>query len=168
MKTKHLLVLSAVLLVAAMGCGLLDSVVNQAVSGGKPAGTVADLWSDVPKMDGMTKVNMDLPLAAQLAIKAMTQGNFDFIAYTTNKTPQDVQKFYTADRMKAAGWDSENTGGCTDMSGSTGSSAGGICIFEKTNANPNIALAIVIAQDDKTKQTQLFFVRVTETPTPTK
>ena len=168
MKTKYLIALSAVMLVAAMGCGLLDSVVNQAVSGGKPAGTVADLWSDVPKMDGMTKANMDLPLAAQLAIKAMTQGNFDFIAYTTNKTPQDVQKFYTADRMKAAGWDSENTGGCTDMSGSTGSSAGGICIFEKTNANPNIALAIVIAQDDKTKQTQLFFVRVTETPTPTK
>ncbi len=167
MKTKYLIALSAVLLVAAMGCGLLDSVVNQAVSGGKPAGTVADLWSDVPRLDGMNKANMELPLAAQLAIKAMTQGNFDFIAYTTNKTPKDVQNFYTADRMKAAGWDSENSGGCTDMSGSTGAS-GGICFFEKTDVTPNVALAIVIAQDDKTKQTQLFFVRVTDVGTPTK
>ncbi len=165
-KTKYLIALSAIMLVAVMGCGLLDTVVNQAVSGGKPAGTVSDLWSDVPKMDGMNKTNMNLPVAAQLAIKAMTQGNFDFIAYTTTKTPQDVQNFYSADRMSAAGWDSQNSGGCTDMSGSTGSSAAGICFFEKTNVTPNVALAIVIAQDDQTKQTQLFFVRVTDTGTP--
>ena len=167
MKIKYALLLSAVLLVGAMGCGLLDTVVNQAVSGGKPAGTVADLWSDVPKMDGLNKVNMDLPIAAQVAIKAMAQGNFDFIAYTTNKTPTDVTNFYTAERMKAAGWNSDS-GGCSASAGTTGSAGGGICIFDRSVSGKDTALVIVIAQDDSTKQTQLFFVRVTETGTPTK
>jgi len=167
MKTKHLLVLAAAVLVAAMGCGLLDSVVNQAVSGGKPAGTVADLWSDVPKMDGMNKVNMDLPLPAQLAIKAIAQGNLDFIAYTTNKTPADVVNFYSADRMKSAGWNSDSSG-CSASAGTTGGAGGGICVFERTISGKDNVLMIVIAQDDQSKQTQLFFVRVSDMGTPTK
>ena len=167
MKARHTLALSALLLVAALGCGVLDSVVNQAVSGGKPAGTVADLWSDVPKMDGMSKVDMQLPVAAQLAIKAMTQGNFDFIAYNTNKAPQDVVDFYTVDRMKSAGWDSQDSGGCNAATGTSGG-AGGICLFERVSAGKTNALVIVIAQDDQSKQTQLFFVRVTDVGTPTK
>ena len=167
MKGRYLVAISAVLLMAALGCGVLDTVVNQAVSGGKPAGTVADLWTDVPKMDGMNKVNMDLPVAAQLAIKAMTQGNFDFIAYTTSKTSQDVVNYYTTDRMKSAGWDSQDTGGCT-ASSDTSSGAGGICVFSQTGGSKNNALMIVIAQDASTKQTQLFFIRVTDTATPTK
>jgi len=168
MKTKHLLVLAAAVLVAAMGCGLLDSVVNQAVSGGKPAGTVADLWSDVPKMDGMNKVNMDLPLPAQLAIKAIAQGNLDFIAFSTNKTLQDVVSFYTAARMKSAGWNSDSSGGCNASAGATGGASGGICVFERTVSGKDNALMIVIAQDDQSKQTQLFFVRVSDIGTPTK
>ncbi len=167
MRTRYVLLLSAVLLVGAMGCGLLDSAVNQAVSGGKPAGTVADLWSDVPKMDGMNKVNMDLPIAAQLAIKAIAQGNLDFISYTTNKTPADVVNFYTADRMKSAGWNFDSSGGCSASTGTTGGASGGICVFERTVSGKNNALMIVIAQDDQSKQTQLFFVRVTDVGTPT-
>ena len=167
MKARYLIALSALLVVAALGCGVLDTVVNQAVSGGKPAGTVADLWTDVPKMDGMSKVNMDLPLPAQLAMKAMTQGNFDFIAYTTNKSPQDVVNFYTTDRMKTAGWDSQDSGGCA-ASTDTSSASGGICVFSQANGGKNNALMIVIAQDDKSNQTQLFFVRVTDIATPTK
>jgi hypothetical protein len=167
MKSRYLVALSAILVVAALGCGVLDTVVNQAVSGGKPAGTVADLWTDVPKMNGMNKVNMDLPIAAQLAIKAMTQGNFDFIAFTTNSTPQDVVNYYTADRMKTAGWDSEDTGGCT-ASADASSGAGGICFFSQTGSSKNNALIIVIAQDSSSKQTQLFFVRVTDVGTPTR
>jgi hypothetical protein len=165
MKAKYLIALSAMLVMAALGCGVLDTVVNQAVSGGKPAGTVADLWTDVPKMDGMSKVNIDLPIAAQLAIKAMTQGNFDFIAFSTSATSQDVVNYYTTDRMKAAGWDSADTGGCTVSSDAT---AGGICIFTQTAGNKNNALMIFVAQDASSKQTQLFFIRVTDTGTPTK
>ena len=167
MKTRYMIALSAILVIAALGCGVLDTVVNQAVSGGKPAGTVADLWTDVPKMDGMNKVNMDLPIAAQLAMKAMTQGSFDFISYTTNKSSQDVVNFYTPERMKSAGWDSADTGGCTS-SADTSSASGGVCVFSQTGGSKNNALMIVIAQDDKTKQTQLFFIRVTDIATPTK
>ena len=167
MKTRYMVALSAILVIAALGCGVLDTVVNQAVSGGKPAGTVAELWTDVPKMDGMNKVNMDLPIAAQLAMKAMTQGSFDFISYTTSKSSKDVVNFYTPERMKAAGWGSEDTGGCT-ASSDTSSAAGGICVFSQASGGKNNALMIVIAQDDSTKQTQLFFIRVTDVGTPTK
>ena len=167
MKARYLVALGAILVMAALGCGVLDTVVNQAVSGGKPAGTVADLWTDVPKMDGMNKVDMQLPIAAQLAIKAIAQGNFDFIAFTTNHTPQDVVNYYTADRMKSAGWDSTDTGGCT-ASADSSSGAGGICVFSQTSGGKNNALMIVIAQDANSKQTQLFFVRVADISTPTK
>jgi len=167
MKARFLISLSAVLVVAALGCGVLDTVVNQAVGGGKPAGTVTDLWTDVPKMDGMNKVNMDLPITAQLAIKALTQGSFDFIAYTTDKSSQDVVNFYSPDRMKSAGWEAADTGSCT-VSSDTSSGAGGLCMFSQTSGNQNNALMIVIAQDDKSKQTQLFFIRVTDVGTPTK
>ncbi len=168
MKTRYVFLLSAALLVTALGCGVLDSVVNQAVSGGKPAGTVADLWTDVPKMDGMTKQNIDLPIAAQLAVKAMTQGNFDFIAYSTSKTPQDVVSYYTADRMTSAGWNSDSSGGCTASAATSGGAGGGICAFDRTVSGKDTALLIVIAQDNQSNQTQLFFIRVTDTGTPTK
>ena len=55
-------------------------------------------------MDGMTKANLQLPLAAQIGLNAALQGKFNFIAFTTKKLPADVQAFYTKDRMRAAGW----------------------------------------------------------------
>jgi hypothetical protein len=156
-------VLLSVAMVLTLGCGALN------VLTGGTSGTVGSLWPDVPAFEGASKANLDLPLAAKLAVQAMFQGKLEFIAYTTGKSSQDVQNFYTTDRMKGTGWMSDTngcTGGTTDSSSQV-QGAGAFCFFGKTDAGKDIGLAIIVAQDDKTKQTQIFYVRIDVTPTPT-
>jgi hypothetical protein len=160
------------LLVAALiftcACGMVSSLL-----GGKSAGTVNDLWPDVPKMDGITKTEMDMPLAARLALKAISQGKVNFIAYTTDAQPQAVLDFYTADRMKSQGWAAQDSSGNgSPCFGDTSSSdSGSICVFTKNANGKNEILAIVAATDSDTKKTDIFFARIdasdetTATPT---
>ena len=152
----------ALAMMMTMACGALTSLI-----GSGTAGTVNDLWADVPAMEGMTKANLQLPLAAQIGLNAALQGKFNFIAFTTKKLPNDVQAFYTKDRMRAAGWAGDSPG-CS-LSTSNGVANGGICIFSKTQAGKNIALAVFMAKEDPTKDLQIFFARVEDdarTPTP--
>ncbi len=164
MKRKTIAVLLSVAMILTLACSALN------VLTGGSSGTVTSLWSDVPPFEGATKANLDLPLAAKLAVQAAFQGKLEFIAYTTSKTAQDVQNFYTADRMKATGWTSNDSAGCTGGttdSSSTTQGAGAFCFFGKQDSGKDIGLAIIVAQDDKTKQTQIFYVRIDVTPTPT-
>jgi hypothetical protein len=59
------------------------------------AGTVSELWSDVPPLEGAAKADLEMPLAFQLMIKAMTRGGVDYIAFTTPQTPDDIKGYYT-------------------------------------------------------------------------
>ncbi|CAN5648723.1 hypothetical protein BH10CHL1_BH10CHL1_30540 [soil metagenome] len=143
-----------------MGCSIVSSLL-----GGKTSGTVDDLWADVPRLDSLTKSNIDLPLSTRLIIKTAVSaamgkdgGDFNFIAFTTSKTPKEVMDFYTTQRMTEAGWNSTNVPGCTgDTSGAT--AVGSLCIFGKQVGKQGTALVLVVAQDESTKQTQLFYVR---------
>src|SRR5437016_4028562 len=81
------------------------------LTGNEKAGTVSSLWPDVPPLAGATKADMQIPLGARLALRAMMQGKVNFIAFTTDKSAQDVKDFYSNDRMKAAGW-TPNEKGC--------------------------------------------------------
>ncbi len=174
MKKMKFLAILAVLVLFSISCALTSGVGNL-VSGGKNAGTVNDLWSDVPKMDGMSKVNVDLPLTARLAIQAFVrassqgEGTLDFIAYNTKSTSEEVQSFYTVDRMTQAGWNMSDQTGCQGQQEVTTSLPNsGICFFGKDNGNGKSSyLVIFIGQDDKTKETQLFFIRVEATNQPT-
>ena len=177
MRTRLMALVLVSALVVIMGCGMVDSLLNQAVPSG---GTAADLWPDVPKMDGMTKSNIEMPLAirliAQAAIKTAAASSGDsnagmeFIVYTTAKTPDDLAAFYTKERMQAAGWNDPDMPGCTgENPGSSGSAnAGGLCLFAKQEGGKGSLLAIIAAEDAKTKQTQLFFTRVSGTSSKTK
>lgn len=166
MKGKHVLVIGLVLLGAfAAGCDLARNFTGQ------NAGTVANLWADVPALDGATKVNLDIPLPMQLIIQGFIQAanndsssdvkldKFDFIAYQTAQTPEQVEDFYSAERMKAAGWNSEDAVGCA---GSTENSSGvpGLCVFgKKGDGGKQTILLILPVPDDQTKQTQVFYIR---------
>jgi hypothetical protein len=164
MKVKTaLLVLLALVALVASGCGIAQGLL------GRNAGTVSQLWSDVPALPNGTKSNIDIPLPVQIAIQGFMQAansdsssstkldKFDFIAYQTAQTPQQITDYYTADKMKAAGWDSTDTPGCTS---GTGTSAVGFCVFgKKGTGGKQTVLLIIPAQDDTTKQTQVFFVR---------
>lgn len=160
--TRYTVALSlTVMMFMTMACGVVNSLI------GGNAGTTSSLWPDVPAFGGATKANLDLPLAAKLVVQAAFQGKLEFIAFTTTKTPQDVQAFYTADRMKATGWTTDS-GGCTASSPSSGTTAGGaFCFFGKKDGGKEYGLAIIAAQDDKSKQTQIFYVRIDITSTPT-
>jgi len=166
-----MLLMLAFAMFMTMGCSIVNSLI-----GGKTSGTVDDLWADVPRLDGLTKSNLDLPLSTRLIIKTAVSaalgkdgGDFSFIAFTTGKTPKEVMDFYTTQRMTTAGWNSTDVPGCTGDSSGTTQALGSLCIFGKQVDKQGTALVLVVAQDESTKQTQLFYVRFEVnnlTPTP--
>ena len=142
-------------LIFTSACGMIGSLL-----GGRSAGTVTDLWADVPRMDGMTKADLEMPLAARLAMQAVTQGRMNFIAYTTDATPQAVLDYYTTERMAEQGWDAQDGMGCF---GDSESQEGTVCIFSKTAEGKNEVLGIVAGVDTATNKTAIFFARIDAT-----
>lgn len=169
MKTKVAL-LAALLLAAllASGCGLARNLT------GSNAGTVSELWPDVPRLDGATQVKMDIPLPMQLIIQTFIQAanadnssdtkldKFDFVAYQTSMSPQQVSEFYTTEKMQAAGWNAQDATGCgagTDTSGSSPGGAG-LCVFgKKGDAGKSTILLIIPVPEENSNNTQVFYVR---------
>jgi hypothetical protein len=180
MKQPKILLLITALVLVSVACALTGGLGN--LVGGAPAKTVTEMWTDVPLMDGMTKVTTDLPLTAKLAIQAFVKaasqgdGGLDFIAYTTSKTPDDVVNYYTVDKMQQAGWDMQDQTGCTSASSLSATSSsdqansgvGAICFFGKQATDSNQTfLSIFVAPDQAGGKTQVFFIRVEVKVTPT-
>src|SRR5512136_282956 len=107
MKTVQKLMIVVVVMFSLMGCGMLNSLFNTTST----AGTVSSLWSDVPPLQGATKTNLEMPLAFRLMIQATFRGGIDYVAYTASQTPDEVRNFYSAERMKADGWQPADLGG---------------------------------------------------------
>lgn len=160
-----------VAVLATLGCGLIDSVVNKVAPSGNVA---ADLWPDVPRLEGMTKTDIEMPLPLRLIAQAATQGimteagdssgSMEFVAFTTDKSPTDVSAFYTAEQMQGAGWNGKDMPGCTTSTDTSNNEApsdvGVMCLFAKEEGDKGTLLVILATQDDKSKQTQLFFTRI--------
>ncbi len=179
MRTRgHALLLGLVIFLGVLGCGVTDTIVSNVVGGSKGS-TVGSLWPDVPVIQGGQRLSLDMPLPMQLAIqgliKASASGSdvnldrFDWIAFSTSQTPEQVAAFYSVDRMSAAGWSSDKQLGCTSGSDTSGI-GGAFCVFTRgKTGEKQTVLFIVLAQDNQSKQTQLFYVRlegiVTATPT---
>ena len=168
-------IMIGVLVLSSLACSLSGLVSGVA---GSSAGTVSDLWPDVPKMNGMNALKEDVPLEVRLMVQTFfaaasgNQGTVNFIAYNTDQTPAEVVAYYSNERMKTAGWDStEQTGCIADTSSATPSGQGAICLFGKTNSdNSGTLLAVVPSVDSTTKKTDIFFARIDikdiSTPTP--
>ena len=134
---------------------------SERLAGDKNAGTVSELWPDVPPFQGATKAEIEIPLGMRLLIRGMTQGKVNFISFRTDKPAQEVKDFYSVDRMKAAGW-TANDKGCTGDTEDT-KNHGAICLFSKKNNGKDEALAIIVAQDEKQPDTNIFYARVDAT-----
>jgi len=134
---------------------------SEKLAGGKNAGTVSELWSDVPPFQGATKADIEIPLGVRLLIRGMTQGKVNFISFRTDKTAQEVKDFYSVDRMKAVGW-LANDKGCTGDTEDT-KNHGALCLFSRKNNGKEEALAIIVAQDEKLPDTNIFYARVDTT-----
>jgi len=170
------------LVTMACACGLTDKIISQATGGDQNFQSTSTLWSDVPQMDGTELSPMeDMPPFVKLAMRFalgnlgklnnagedQTTGNVDWIAFVTDKTPEDVQAFYTNDLMTSNGWDPNDTP-CISGSagGSTSTDAGMVCIFQKTQAGTGSQLVIITGEDPQTKKTNVFFLRLEELSTP--
>lgn len=153
MKTKNSIILVGLLaLTFCISCRMMDTL-----AGNEKAGTVDKLWSDVPAYETATKADLAIPLGARLLIRTAMQGKVNFIAFTTGDDAQKVKDFYSADRMKAAGW-TANEEGCVGDSDTE--SQGAVCLFERKNGEKEEGLAIIVAQDEKSKQTDIFYARL--------
>jgi hypothetical protein len=147
-----------------LSCRMVESL-----SGGEKAGTVNSLWSDVPPFAGANKADLQIPLGARLALRVAMQGKINFIAFKTTSSAQDVKDFYTPDRMKAAGWTPNEKGCIGDTEDQK--NEGVVCLFQRKDGDKKEGLAIIMVQDPKTKETDIFYARIdmTEpTPSPTK
>jgi hypothetical protein len=158
-------ILALILILAAtLSCRLAENL-----AGGPKAGTVSALWPDVPPLPGATKADLEIPLGARLALRAIMQGKINFIAFTTDQSAEEVQAFYSNERMKSAGWTPSDKGCIGDTEDKE--KQGAICIFKRKDVTKEEALAIILAQDEKTKKTQVFYARIDITqpsPSPTK
>ncbi|HEU0175051.1 MAG TPA: hypothetical protein VFV58_12400 [Blastocatellia bacterium] len=140
---------------------------------------VGDLWSDVPRMDGLGPSEAEMPIYVKLLMRTAlnnlgrlnnenedrTHSTGDWVVFTTAKLPEDVKNFYTNDRMTSfGGWDASKNSTC--LNGSEYSFSGVGCVFGKNSNNRAIGLLIVAAQDEQKKQTTVFFVRVETDETP--
>lgn len=155
---------SASLLALALIFGVAISCrLSERLAGDKNAGTVSQLWPDVPPFEGATKADLEIPLGVRLMIRTMAQGKVNFISFRTDKTAQEVKDFYSNDRMKAAGW-TPNDKGCT---GDTEDSKnhGALCLFSRKDKGKDEALAIIVAQDEKLSETNIFYARIDATQT---
>ena len=170
------LISCSILLFAITSCRTIKTITGSDTELKK----VGTLWSDVPKMEGLTSSESDMPLFVKLLMRTAlnnlyrlnkegedkTPSTGDWAAFTTTQSPQDVQNFYSNDRMTSfANWDASKNSTC--LNGKDQGFNGVACVFHKNANKKDIGLLVVAAQDDQKKQTNVFFVRV-ESPESSK
>jgi hypothetical protein len=128
------------------------------LTGGAKAGTVSALWPDVPPLPGATKADLAIPLGPRMIIRAMMQGKVSFIAFTSEKNPDEIQGFYSRERMKSAGWEASERGCIGDTEDKD--NQGAVCLYNRQDGKKKEGLAIVLAQDQKSKETDIFYARI--------
>ncbi len=90
------------LILSALACGITDRFTGGGIK------TAPDLWSDVPRMEGTTKSDGEMPTWLRLMVRPMLStmmkgvnngkdaGEWDAVFFTAaGKTPKDVKDFYT-------------------------------------------------------------------------
>jgi hypothetical protein len=175
------ILVASLLITVAITSAACSAVLNQVIGGSSNTKPVTELWNDVPRMDGMAPSQVDLPPFVKLIMQTVignlgrfnpqdtTTGNIDWIAFTTSKTPTDVQTYYSGTTMSGAGWETGKDNQCLSGSQQGFAQVGVICGFTKYQGGKQIALGIIAVPDDQTKQTNVFFLRleVAATPVPT-
>src|SRR5690349_13748598 len=107
------------LLVAALGCSVVDNLTRPPDIGGS-LGSVPDLWEDVPRLDSLTASDEDLPVFVRLLVRTALRGAMgngegagNWIMFRTDQTSADVEAFYTEERLAEYGWVGSGHQTCT-------------------------------------------------------
>jgi hypothetical protein len=164
---------AAILLVVVLGC---SKIAEKVITPGENFTRTNELWSDVPTMDGMTHSDeMDLPFTAKLLIRFAlnnlwranndnsadnTPVSGDWTAFTSKASTDDIEAFYSKDRMASFGqWDTEKESNCVDGK-KQGVNNGVICVYKKVIDKHATLLAIMSIRDDKKNENDIFFLRL--------
>jgi hypothetical protein len=134
-----------------------------------------ELWSDVPRMDGLGASDMELPLVARIFMETMVSGilsggtgDGDVAVFNTSQTPAEIQAYYTNDRMAASGWAASEQDTCFSGGEQGVEDVGLFCVFYKENASTQTGLVLLATPGEQAGQTSLFFIRLenqgTQTP----
>lgn len=165
--------ISAAILVSSLVLAVASCSAIKKFTGDQNLKKVGDLWSDVPRMDGLALSEAEMPMYVKVLMRTVlnnlgrlnnanedqTHSTGDWAVFTTAKVGDDVRNFYTNERMTNFGkWDASNKSTC--LNGSEYGFSGVACVFKKSSNNRGIGLLIVAAQDQEKKQTTVFFVRV--------
>jgi hypothetical protein len=172
MQSKHWRLSVLSLILAALGCSVVDNIVRPPEIGGS-LGSVPDLWADVPRMDSLTASDEDLPVFVRLLVRTALRGAMgngegagNWIMFATDQKPADVEAFYTEARMSEHGW--EGSGHQTGTTGSTQGieQVGVICLFQKQVDNTFSAIMILAAENEAGTSTNVVFLRIEAEATP--
>jgi len=153
-----------------LSCGLINRFTTGGVENLQRA---EDLWPDVPRMDGLEHSDLEMPFIVKLFMRTMLNNLYrlnkenedktpvegDWVVFSSSKLPADVQSFYTNERMTSFGqWEASKKSTCFD--GSEKGFPGIACVLEKIADGKQIELLILAGQDDKKKQTNVFYLRL--------
>lgn len=169
MPNSRLTIGLSVLMLAALACGVTDKLggVADNLKG------ISTLWDDVPRMEGLTASEEDLPLPIKLVVRTAVaellaggSGSGDWILFTTDKSSDDVKAFYTNDLMAEHGWEASDASTCVAGSEQGLSQVGTLCIFQKQAGSTYTGLLILGMAAEKAGQTNVIFIRVEGEQTP--
>ncbi|HLE74365.1 MAG TPA: hypothetical protein VI688_08975 [Anaerolineales bacterium] len=170
MKIHRLAVLFAALALASLACG----VGSLLPSGSTGLNTTTELWSDVPRMDGLEGSDLALPLTARIFMEAWMSavlsggtGNADVAVFSTQKSATDIQGFYTNERMVSNGWEASEETTCFTGEEQGVEDVGLFCVFIKEATTAETGLMLIAVPGEDSGQLEVFFVRIENQVTPT-
>ena len=165
LKTIKFGLLFALVTLTSLACGL-GGLTDLLPGGGGALGTTSELWSDVPRMDGLGDSDIEMPLFARLFMQTMMsqllgdgEGSGDIVVFRTENTSQAIAAFYSAEQMAANGWAASEGEACLSGSEQGVAQVGLFCVFQKNAADLDTGLMILAVPDENTGQTNLFFIR---------
>jgi len=164
------------LVLAMLACAGVPSIPGLPGAGAQPT-SLAGLWPDVPAMDGMTLApGLQVPAFVNILLTVLTKqalggdaSTGEWVDFTTTKTPDDVRAFYTSDLMATNGWEKNADSTCFNGAEQGAPQVGAVCFFAKQGDGKETLLLILATQEDTSKPTNVFFVRIVgnaATPTP--
>ena len=88
-------------------------------------------------------------------------GDLEFIAFTSDASPEEIEAFYTGERMSGEGWSDREESGC-GVTAAAGD-VGGMCAFYKEGQTEDSTLIIVAAPEDG-GATSISYIRIDANP----
>ena len=155
--------------IVLMALSVVACRMPKTLKGGEDGFTrTSELWSDVPKMEGLSPSTLEPPPLVKVLMRAALNGiggkgehdRGDWIVFDSNKTSDDVGSFYNNERMAANGWIKSDKSTCVSGSQYGTSEVGMVCLFGRPAGEKIVALMIIPAPADEAGKINVWFVRV--------